>query len=101
VADGLIYAAELDGYLHCVDAKTGKKHWEHDLKDGTWNSPFVVDGRVLMGTDSGDLFVFQHGKEKKEPTKIEMEQGLKAPPCVAGNVLYIHNGTTLFAIGAR
>ena len=101
VADGLLYAAELDGYLHCVDAKTGKKHWEHDLKDGTWNSPFVVDGRVLMGTDSGDLFVFQHGKEKKELTKIEMEQGLKAPPCVAGNVLYIHNGTTLFAIGAR
>ena len=101
VSDGLLYAAELDGYLHCLDARTGKKHWEHDLKDGTWNSPFVADGRVFMGTDSGDLFVFPHGKDKKEPSKIEMEQGLKAPPCVAGGVLYLHNGTTLFAIGNR
>jgi outer membrane protein assembly factor BamB len=101
VADGLLYAAELDGYLHCVDAKSGKKHWEYDLKDGTWNSPFVADGRVFIGTDSGDLFVFPHGKDKKEPTKIEMEQGLKSPPCVAGGVLYLHNGTTLFAIGTR
>ena len=58
VHDGLVYAAELDGYLHCLDAKTGKKYWEHDLKDGTWCSPYYVDGKVYIGTDDGDLYVF-------------------------------------------
>jgi len=101
VADGLIYAAEIDGYLHCLDASTGKKHWDHDLKDGTWCSPMVADGRVYIGTDSGDILVFPHGKAKKEPAKIEMDQAIKSPPTPIGGVLYLHNGTTLFAIGTK
>lgn len=101
VADGLLYAAEIDGYLHCLDAATGKKHWEHDLKDGTWCSPMVADGRVYIGTDSGDILVFPHGKEKKEPAKIEMDQAIKAPPTPVGGILYLHNGTTLYAIGTK
>ncbi len=101
IADGLLYAAELDGFMHCLDAKTGKKYWEHDLKDGTWASPVVADGKVFMGTDSGDLYVFAHGKEKQEPTKIEMEQSLKAGPTIDGSTLYIHNGTALFAIKGK
>jgi outer membrane protein assembly factor BamB len=98
VHDGLLYASELDGYLHCLDAKTGKKYWDYDLKDGIWNSPYYVDGRVFLGTDGGDMFIFQAGREKKEPVKINMEQGLKVPPVAAGGVLYVTNGTTLFAI---
>ena len=101
VADGLVYAAELDGFVHCIDAKTGKKYWEHDLKDGTWASPVVADGKVFVGTDSGDLYLFAHGKEKKELPKIEMEQSIKAGPTVDGNTIYIHNGTTLFAIRGK
>ena len=55
VHDGLVYAAELDGFLHCLDANTGRKYWDYDLKDGTWNSPFYVDGKVFLGIGSGDL----------------------------------------------
>src|SRR5262249_31190974 len=29
VHDGLVYASELDGFLHCLDASTGQKCWEH------------------------------------------------------------------------
>ena len=35
---------------------------------------YYVDGKVYMGTDDGDLFVFQHGKEQKKPTKIDMQR---------------------------
>ena len=75
VHDGLVYAAELDGFLHCLDAKTGKKYWEHDLKDGTWSSPYYVDGKVFIGTDSGDLYVFDARQGRlKVPKKIDMGQ---------------------------
>ncbi len=47
IHDGLLYAVELDGFLHCLDAKTGAKYWEYDLKDQTWNSPFYVDGKSV------------------------------------------------------
>jgi outer membrane protein assembly factor BamB len=101
IHDGLVYASELEGYLHCLDAKTGQKYWDYDLKDSVWNSPYYVDGRVFLGTDGGDLYVFKAGKEKNEPTKINMEQALKVPPVAAGGVLYLTNGTTLFAIAAK
>jgi outer membrane protein assembly factor BamB len=101
VHDGLVYAAELEGYLHCLDAKTGAKYWDYDLKDSVWNSPYYVDGRVFLGSDGGDLYVFKAGKEKAEPAKINMEQGLKVPPVAASGVLYMTNGSTLYAVSAK
>src|SRR5207302_114325 len=87
------------GHLWCFDAKTGKRYWEYDLKESTWNSPYYVDGRVLLGVDNGDLFIFQAGKVCKDPLKIEMGEPLKTPPIAANGVLYISNGLNLFAIG--
>jgi outer membrane protein assembly factor BamB len=65
VDDGLVYAAEFAGVLHCLDAETGKVYWEHDLRADTWNSPFYVDGKIYIGDDHGKVTVFRHGKEKK------------------------------------
>lgn len=98
IHEGLVYAAELDGFLHCLDARTGAKYWEYDLKDVTWNSPFYVDGKVFLGTGSGALWIFAHGKTLKEPAKIDMRHELKMPPVAVNGVLYVNNGSTLYAI---
>ena len=74
MSNGLVYAAELDGYIHCLDAKTGKTYWEFDLKYRTRTSPFFADGKVYLRTDSGDLFVFQRSNDLKTPTTFEMAQ---------------------------
>ncbi len=101
IHDGLLYAPELAGYLNCLDARTGKKHWEQDLKTPTLSSPLVADGKVYMGTEEGSMFVFAHGKELKKPTKIDMDQALLSPPTAINGVLYVSNGNYLFAIGAK
>jgi len=72
VGNELVYAAKLDSYIHCLDAKTGKTYWEFDLKYRTLTSPFLADGKVYLRTDSGDLFVFQRSKDLKFPTTFEM-----------------------------
>jgi outer membrane protein assembly factor BamB len=98
VHDGLVYAAELDGFLHCLDAKTGEAYWVHDMKDGTWASPYYVDGKVYIGTEGGDVLIFEHGKVKKAPAKINMEKNLQLPVVVANGVLYVNTGAQLYAI---
>jgi outer membrane protein assembly factor BamB len=60
VVGDVVYAAELQGQLHCLDARTGKHYWEYDTKSMVWAAPYYVDGRVLLGTDGGELFVFRH-----------------------------------------
>jgi outer membrane protein assembly factor BamB len=101
VHDGLCYAAELAGFLQCLDAKTGKKYWEYDFKDNTWCSPCWIDGQVYVGTEGGDLYVFTPGKELKEPKKITMEGALKLPPVAVDGLLYINTGTRLYAVAGK
>jgi outer membrane protein assembly factor BamB len=101
VHDGLVYAAELAGYLHCLDAQTGKVHWVHDTKSKTWSSPYYVDGKVYLGTDSGEVFVFAHGKQKNLLATNDMESPVRATPVAVGNVLYVMTENRLFAVGEK
>ena len=93
-----MYAADLDGFLHCLDAKTGKIYWQHDLGGAIWSSPYYVDGKVFMGDEDGDVFVFAAGKEKKSRPRSTWASRSKIPPVAANGVLYITNGEMLYAI---
>jgi outer membrane protein assembly factor BamB len=99
VHDGLCYACDLIGFFTCLDAKTGKKLWEHDLKSEIWGSPYYVDGKVMIGTSDGDVWVFKPGREKAEPKKVDMGKAVKTTPVAAGGVLYVMTEAHLYAIG--
>ena len=65
VIDDVLYIGELQGPVHALDAKTGKKFWQYDLKGAIWGSTIFVDGKVYVATESGDLFTFKHVKAPK------------------------------------
>jgi outer membrane protein assembly factor BamB len=98
IHDGLLYVAEVTGYLHCLDARTGQKYWEHDTKADVWGSPYWVDGKIYLGTGDGDVHILAHGKEKKVIGKMEMEQTIYSTPTAANGVLYVMTMKTLCAI---
>jgi outer membrane protein assembly factor BamB len=62
IIDGVCYISELNGILHCLDAKTGKKYWSYDTKSQIWGSPYYVDGRVFLACENGEVFIFKHSK---------------------------------------
>jgi outer membrane protein assembly factor BamB len=101
VHDGLVYIAEEQGYLHCLDAATGKKHWEHDFKTGIWGSPYWVDGKVYIGTDDGDIVIFAHGKGRKVLATINMDEAVQSTPAAVDGVLFVATKSRLFAIGKK
>jgi outer membrane protein assembly factor BamB len=68
IVDDIIYISELAGFLHCINAKTGEHYWQFDTKASIWGSPYYVDGKVLLATEGGDLWVFRHDKQ---PQKID------------------------------
>ena len=101
IHDGLCYVAELADYIHCLDAKTGKVYWTHNTRSSIWSSPYVADGKVYLGTDSGTVYVFAHGKEKKILAQNDMESAVRATPVAANGVLYVMTENKLFAISNK
>src|SRR5262249_19185485 len=98
ICNDLVFAPEVDGYLHCFDAKTGKHHWVHDAKSAFRTSPLCVDGKVYTVTEDGEILIFACGKEKRLLATIESNRPLAANPIFANGTLYITTEITLFAI---
>jgi outer membrane protein assembly factor BamB len=98
VHDGLCYAADLQGFVYCLDAKTGQLYWQDDTKSEIWGSPYWVDGKVYLCTGDGDVYIYAPGKEKKLINKVEMDESLRSTPVVANGVLYLMSEQNLFAI---
>jgi outer membrane protein assembly factor BamB len=98
VADGLVYAADFSGYLHCLDAETGKQIWWEDLGAEVWGSPLICDGKVYIGDGDGDVAIFKHGKKKEEIATHNMGAAVYGSPVMANGTMYILSLDKLFAI---
>jgi outer membrane protein assembly factor BamB len=95
---GLVYIPDYEGYLHCLDVKTGMKYWEHDFKSAIWGSPYWVDKKIYIGNEDGDVVVFTPGKVKAAREPNEMGESVLSTPVAANGVLYILTKSKLFAI---
>jgi outer membrane protein assembly factor BamB len=103
-ATGLLFIGDFSGFVHCLDADTGKVNWVYDMKAHMWGSTFVGDGKVYVGDEDGD-FVILPAKKDFDPKKEKpiFETNLGAPvystPIVANGVMYVASQTHLYAIG--
>ena len=100
---GLLFIGDFSGFVHCLDAETGKLNWVYDMKAHMWGSTMVADGKVYVGDEDGD-FVVLAAKGGDKP-QVLSETNLGAPvystPVIANGTMYIASQTHLFAIGAN
>ena len=99
IADDLVYIAEYAGIIHCLDANSGKVYWTHDSFSRIWGSTLVVDGKLILGNEDGDLLVMNHGKTKPKVKTVSMGAPVYSSPVVSNGVLYVGTQTHLYAIG--
>jgi outer membrane protein assembly factor BamB len=98
VYDGLVFIADCGRTFHCVDAKTGKPHWTHEIKGEVWASPYIADGKVYLGTRSGNYYIFAASQEKKVLAELELGNPISATTTAANGVLFVATMTDLFAV---
>ena len=98
IADGLLYAADLSGFMYCLDVKSGTRHWRYDVMAAIWGSPYVVDGKVMLGDEDGEVVVLQHGTTLKELATMDMLNSVYTTPVASNGTLYITNRRMLYAI---
>ena len=103
IADDLVFLPDFSGYLHCIDANTGEEYWVYDTFAAVWASPLVVDGKVYLGDEDGDVVILKATKETKdgEPiliAEINMANSVYASPVPANGALILNNRNTLFSL---
>ena len=99
IRDGLLVIGDYSGLVHCLDAKTGKLHWTHDMMTAIWGSALIADNKIYLGNEDGDVVVFELSATLKILAQNAMDDAVYSTPSVVDNTLYISTRNHLFAIG--
>jgi outer membrane protein assembly factor BamB len=110
IKNDILFIADFSGLVHCLNAMTGKPYWTYDMFAASWSSPLIVDGKVYVTDEDGDVAIFPltadpmkafktvKGEKKPALGEINMDNGICTTPIVANNVLFIANRRFLYAI---
>ncbi|HEX9189789.1 MAG TPA: PQQ-binding-like beta-propeller repeat protein [Vicinamibacteria bacterium] len=98
IHDGIVYAADLSGFLYALDARTGELHWKHDLLAAVWGSPFVADGRVYIGDEDGDIAILKAGKTKEVIAEPNLGVSVYSTPVAKSGGLFVLGRNRVFAM---
>lgn len=101
IKDGLLVVGDFAGLVHCLDAKTGRVHWTHDMLAAVWGTPLIADGKIYLGDEDGDVAVFACSPQKKLVAENPMGNSVYGSPVAVSSVLYIATKTHLLAIRMR
>jgi outer membrane protein assembly factor BamB len=98
IRDGIVYIADFSGFLHALDAKTGAVYWTHDMLAAVWASPLLVDGKIYLGDEDGDVVVLAHGKEKKILAENSLGSSVYSSAVPANGALFLMNRNQLWSL---
>ena len=96
ISDGL--STPILGFLHCLDQKTGQPYWTHDMFAAIWGSPMVIDGKVYLGDEDGDVAVIAADRTFRLIAENNMGSSVYSTPVPANNTLYVVNRNQLYAL---
>ena len=96
--NGILFYSDFSGFLHAVDSKTGKQLWKHDMFAAIWGSPMVIDGKVYLGDEDGDVAVLLAEPKMKLLAENNMGSSVYSTPVPANGTLFVVNRNQLFAL---
>ena len=96
--NGILFYSDFSGFLHALDAKTGKQLWKHDMFAAIWGSPIVIDGKVFLGDEDGDITILNADKALKVVAENNMGSSVYSTATPANGVIYIVNRNQLVAV---
>ncbi len=101
VADGVVHAADLNGFLFALDAASGRKLWTYDALAPFWSSPLAADGKIYAADTEGDVAVLRSGRTLDVLAEVAMPRPVYTSPTTDGSVVYLATSDTLYALVAR
>jgi len=101
ISGDLLFIADCGRKFHCIDKQTGKALWTQDIAGEVWASPLVADGKVYLGTRSGQFWIFAADREKRVITNMELRDPIAATVTAANGAVYIASMTKLIKAAGK
>lgn len=101
VHSGLVFAADTYGFVHCLDAKTGRQQWSHNCKAAVFGNPLVAGGHLYVADNAGVTWVLDAKATGRVHGRFEADRSVFAGPVFANGTLYILTERRLYAIGTN
>jgi outer membrane protein assembly factor BamB len=99
VYNGLVYVADLGGFLNCWDAETGEVVYKIDVGASVRErSQMVVDGKVYVANDVNEFRVYTTGPEPELLAESEVKHWISTP-CADDGVIVFTAERDVFAYG--
>jgi outer membrane protein assembly factor BamB len=98
VGDELYVISDL-GVLSCVDAATGKLHFQQRIGGNHSASPIFADGRIYFLSEEGVATVIAPGRTFQKLAANELDGAALASMAVARESIFIRTLTHLYRIG--
>jgi outer membrane protein assembly factor BamB len=96
-----LYLVSDSGVASCLEARTGRVHWQERIGGAYSASPLAADGKVYFQSEQGTGVVVQAAKQFKLLAKNALSERSLASPAAADGALYIRTERHLFCIRSR
>ncbi len=96
-----LYVVNDMGIASCLDAKTGKSHWQQRLGGNYSASPVFADGRIYFQSEEGTTTVIAPGTTFRRLARNEIDGSTFASIAVSDGSIFIRSRTHLYRIGTE
>jgi outer membrane protein assembly factor BamB len=100
IHDGLVYLCGEFGTLTCLDAQSGKEHYQQDLHRTRYRaSPVWADGKLYLTARDGTFSVVKAGPKFELVATNKLPDTFTASPAISNGRIYLRGFEALYAIG--
>jgi len=93
-----LYVVSDGGLASCLDARTGKAHWQKRIGGNFSASPLHADGRIYLQSEEGVTTVLKVGNTFEQIGQNKMEERTFASFAVADGAIYLRTESKLYRI---
>jgi len=96
-----LYTISDNGVASCLDAETGRVHWQQRIGGNYSASPVFADGRIYFLSEEGVSTVISPGRQFRLLATNTLDGATLASMAVSGGSIFIRTSTHLYRIAAR
>jgi outer membrane protein assembly factor BamB len=93
-----LYLVSDNGIASCLDAKTGKTHWQQRLGGNHSASPIFAEGRIYFLNEEAESVVIEPGKAFKKLATNQLDGHTLASMAVSGKAIFLRSASHLYRL---